>query len=70
MALRMAARSTTAGTPVKSCMSTRAGLNGISTCCLLVFTQSTIFSTSASVQWKPSALRTADSSNTLIEYGS
>jgi hypothetical protein len=27
---RMAARSTTAGTPVKSCNTTRAGLNGIS----------------------------------------
>ena len=31
MALRMAARSTTAGTPVKSCSTTRAGLKGIST---------------------------------------
>ncbi len=31
MALRIAARLTTAGTPVKSCKMTRAGLNGIST---------------------------------------
>ena len=31
MAARMAARSTTAGTPVKSCSSTRDGLKGIST---------------------------------------
>jgi hypothetical protein len=30
MASRMAARSTTAGTPVKSCMSTRAGMKAIS----------------------------------------
>ena len=30
MASRMAARSTTAGTPVKSCISTRAGRNAIS----------------------------------------
>jgi hypothetical protein len=30
MADRMAARSTTAGTPVKSCSRTRAGRNGIS----------------------------------------
>ena len=30
MASRMVARSTTAGTPVKSCMSTRAGRNAIS----------------------------------------
>ncbi len=30
IALRMAARSTTAGTPVKSCSTTRAGLNGTS----------------------------------------
>ena len=32
MAARIAARSTTHGTPVKSCSTTRAGLNGISTC--------------------------------------
>ena len=31
IALRSAARSTTAGTPVKSCSSTRAGVYGIST---------------------------------------
>ncbi len=30
MASRMAARSTTAGTPVKSCMSTRSGVKAIS----------------------------------------
>ncbi len=30
MASRIAARSTTAGTPVKSCMTTRAGVNAIS----------------------------------------
>src|SRR2546422_6589049 len=30
IASRMAARSTTAGTPVKSCMRTRAGMNAIS----------------------------------------
>ena len=35
IALRMAARSTTAGTPVKSCISTRAGRNAIS--CSRVF---------------------------------
>ena len=30
IASRIAARSTTQGTPVKSCMTTRAGMNGIS----------------------------------------
>ena len=37
MALRMAARSTTAGTPVKSCISTRAGRNATSCSSLRFF---------------------------------
>jgi hypothetical protein len=39
IASRMAARSTTAGTPVKSCISTRAGRNGISRSDVLVLSQ-------------------------------
>ncbi|WVY99932.1 hypothetical protein V8G54_026002 [Vigna mungo] len=69
IASRMQARSTTAGTPVKSCSRTRAGLKGISTCFTQEFSQSIIFSTSSLVTWKLSQLRIADSRRILIEYG-
>lgn len=95
IASRMLARSTIAGTPVKSyeqekqlnkllvpltmkksrmkkditCRRTRAGLNGISTDCGEVFSQSIIFSTSFLLIWKPSQLRIADSRRIRIEYG-
>ena len=49
IASRIAARSTTAGTPVKSCISTRAGWNGISTLGSAVASQVAIASTSAAV---------------------
>lgn len=45
----IAARSTTAGTPVKSCRITLAGLNGIYICLGAFFCQSKIFSTS--LEW-------------------
>ena len=48
IALRIAARSTTAGTPVKSCSSTRAGANEISRLGSSVATQPATASTSAS----------------------
>lgn len=56
-------------TYVKSCRITLAGIKGISTFCFWLFSQSKIFSTSFDFTWKPSQLRTADSSSTLIENG-
>ena len=56
-------------TYVKSCRITLAGINGISTLCFWLFSQSKMFSTSLDFTWKPSQLRTADSNSTLIEYG-
>ena len=69
MAWRMAARSTTAGTPVKSCRMTRAGRKGISMSCFEVVSQLRMFSTSACLMAKLSQLRIADSRSTRIEYG-
>ncbi|CAN7981413.1 unnamed protein product [Ixodes pacificus] len=71
----MAAKSTTAGTPLqkgdpRSWSSTLAGLKATSTpsrCCCC---QSSRRSTSFCSTWKPSQLRTADSSSTRIEKGS
>jgi len=65
----MAARSTTAGTPVKSCKMTLAGLNGISVLTLEFFSQARIFSTSCPLTEYSSQFLTADSKRTLIEYG-
>ena len=70
MALRMAARSTTAGTPVKSCKTTRAGLNGISTGAGDAAFQPARFLTSRSVISYPSQFRRAASSSTRTENGS
>ena len=49
MASRIAARSTTAGTPVKSCISTRAGMKAISSSGTFAGSQRASFSTSAAV---------------------
>jgi hypothetical protein len=49
IAERMAAKSTTAGTPVKSCKITRAGLKGISAACGALGSQVASFLTSSSV---------------------
>ena len=63
-ASRMAARSTIAGTPVKSCISTRAGRYEISVAGSAVATQRAIASALRSSPW-----RSAFSSRTLSEYG-
>jgi hypothetical protein len=56
MASRMAARSTTAGTPVKSCISTRAGRKAISFSTLpRLSSQSATASMSALVTVRPSS---------------
>ena len=70
IASRIAARSTIAGTPVKSCISTRAGWNGISSLGVAAASQEAIASTSAAVTESPSSSRSAFSSSTLSEYGS
>src|SRR6266487_3843031 len=57
MASRMAARSTTAGTPVKSCMRTRAGRNEISCAELRFFSQAATALISSLVTERPSSLR-------------
>ena len=68
---RMAAKSTRAGTPVKSCRMTRAGLKETSTplASRWFSFQLYTFSTSFFVTWNPSQLRITDSNRTLIEYG-
>ena len=70
MASRMAARSTTAGTPVKSCISTRAGRKAIS-CSFLprFFAQAAVASISAFFTERPSSLRNKFSSTIFIEKG-
>jgi hypothetical protein len=69
-ASRMAARSTTAGTPVKSCISTRAGRKAISCCVAPLFSiQAPIALRSSSVTEPPSSLRSRFSSSTFIDTG-
>ena len=71
MASRMAARSTTAGTPVKSCISTRAGRKAISFSSVpREVSQAAQASMSALVTLRPSSLRSRFSSSTFIEKGS
>ena len=70
MASRIAARSTTAGTPVKSCMSTRAGVNAISSEGSSVATQVASASMSCARTPTPSSVRSRFSSRTLSEKGS
>ena len=68
---RIAARSTTAGTPVKSCIRTRAGRKPISLPALpLSSSQATKPSMSVLVTERPSSKRSRFSSSTFIEKGS
>src|SRR5215211_1760008 len=70
MASRMAARSTMAGTPVKSCIRTRAGEKAISRSAAEAGSQRANASTSSAVTALPSSLRSRFSSSTLSENGS
>jgi len=69
MASRIAAKSTTAGTPVKSWRITLAGLKGISMELREVLCQLRMFSMSELLTFYSSQFLTAASSNTFIEYG-
>jgi hypothetical protein len=69
MASRMAARSTTAGTPVKSCISTRAGRYWISRADARFLCQSESACTSVGVTVFPSSKRSMFSSRTFSEKG-
>ena len=62
MASRMAARSTTAGTPVRSCKMTRAGVNWISVSGSLPGSQFASARTWSAVMLAPSSLRSRFSS--------
>ena len=65
MASRMAARSTTAGTPVKSCISTRAGVKEISASLVWPGCQAASPETSSAVTFTPSSVRRRFSRRTL-----
>ncbi len=67
IASRIAARSTSAGTPVKSCISTRAGWNGISVLGSAFASQVAIASMLPRVTDSPSSRRSAFSSSTFSE---
>ena len=67
---RIAARSTSNGTPVKSCNTMRATMNGISSVRSAVGAQFASAFTLASVTFFPSQLRRTDSSTSRIETGS
>ncbi len=69
MASRIAARSTTQGTPVKSCRITRAGVKLMSWAGSLRKSAPARASMSAFVVFSPSSVRSRFSSRTLIEYG-
>ncbi len=64
-ASRMVARSTTQGTPVKSCMITRAGVNWISTDGSAVASQLASARTWSAVMFAPSSVRSRFSSRIL-----
>ena len=68
-ASRIAARSTTAGTPVKSCSSTRAGWKEISVSGVALGSQASIFSTCSFFTTRPSSWRRRFSSSTFSEKG-
>ncbi len=70
MASRIAARSTIAGTPVKSCMITRAGVNAISLDGSSLASQVASASTSCARIDSPSSLRSRFSSRIFSENGS
>src|SRR5215217_2243453 len=65
----MAARSASSGTPVKSCSTTRATTNGISSVRSAVGPQLASCFTCSSVTFLPSQLRSTDSSTTRIDTG-
>ena len=67
MPSRMAAKSTTAGTPVKSCSRTRAGMKAISV--RVPGVQRASVSMSPAVTKRPSSRRSMFSSRILSEYG-
>ena len=69
-ALRIAARSTSSGTPVKSCSRTRATMNGISSVRSPPHDQFARVRTSFSVIFFPSTLRRTDSRTTRMLTGS
>ena len=64
-ASRMVARSTTQGTPVKSCMITRAGVNWISSFGSAAGSQEPSELMVAAVMFAPSSVRSRFSNNTL-----
>ena len=66
---RMAARSTSSGTPVKSCSTMRATTNGISSVRSAFGFQLARARTSSSVTRLPSQLRSTDSSTMRMETG-
>ena len=70
IASRMVARSTTQGTPVKSCMITRAGVNWISLSGSASASQPASARMSSAVMFAPSSVRSRFSSRTLRLYGS
>ena len=69
IASRMVARSTTQGTPVKSCMITRAGVNWISTFGSALGSQSASARMWSAVMLAPSSVRIRFSSSTFSENG-
>ena len=70
MASRIVARSTTHGTPVKSCMITRAGVNWISLLGSASASQPASARMSSAVMLAPSSVRSRFSSRILRLYGS
>ena len=70
IASRIAARSTTAGTPVKSCRITRAGVKAISSLGSALASQRASFSTSSAVTEPLPSVRSRFSSSTLRLKGS
>ncbi len=66
---RMAARSASSGTPVKSCSTMRASTNGISSVRAAVALQLASCLTCSSETFLPSTLRSTDSSTIRIETG-
>ncbi len=69
MASRMVARSTTAGTPVRSCRSTRAGLNWISVAGSAAASHSASAEMWSAVTFNPSSVRSRFSIKTLRQNG-
>ncbi len=70
IASRMVARSTTHGTPVKSCMITRAGVNWISSLGSAVGSQDASARIWSAVMFAPSSVRKRFSSKIFRLYGS